>query len=122
MNPDSLSFEIDPPLRIPTLTCAALYRFSMLVLLLVPPGCQTARPDFAARSRQDCQRGDQAACQMLDAMDPSKTAKPPPPHRKRPAQPTKVQLDVAAIMKGIEQAALARKAGYPDNQPIAEPP
>jgi hypothetical protein len=122
MNPDSLNIRIDPPLQTATWRRTALCRIAMPVLLLIPPGCQTTRPDFAARSRQDCERGDQAACQMLDAMDPSQTAKPSPSHRKQPAQPTKVQLDVRAIIKGIEQARLARKAGSQENLPTSQPP
>ncbi len=111
---------------------AAGRRIAALILLLLLPvlvlaGCETPRPDFTERTRQDCERGDRDACRLLDAFDPSKDAKPPParpvrvapvrPPRPEAARPTPVETDVQAIMKGIEQARGAPRTGYQQEIP-----
>ncbi len=91
---------------------------AMLVVALMLAGCQTKRPDFTERSRQDCAQGDQEACRMLEALTASQAApqqqravRPPPP------RPSPVQTDVQAIMLGMEQARLSARTGQPENLP-----
>jgi hypothetical protein len=82
--------------------------------MLMLPGCQPTRPDFAERSLQDCEHGDQEACRMLVALNPPKIA----PVRPKPSgRPTQVQMDVQAIHKGIGQARSSPKAGYQEDMP-----
>jgi hypothetical protein len=91
----------------------------MVAFALMLPGCQPTHPDFGERSRQDCERGDQEACQMLEALNPTNTA----PARPKPSpRPTQVQSDVEAILKGIERARVSPKAGYQEDLPWPDPP
>nr|WP_294566320.1 hypothetical protein [uncultured Rhodopila sp.] len=80
-------------------------RGAALAVALLLAGCQAARPDFTERTRQDCVQGDQEACRMLDAMLPQPVPlKPRTSAKPQPAHPSRVQTDVQAIMKGMEQA------------------
>ena len=75
-----------------------------LLVALIAAGCQTAshRPDFLARSEEDCARGDQSACTMVDAVRVPliKAASQPP------TEPGRIQIErnVAAIMDGMRRA------------------
>jgi hypothetical protein len=75
-----------------------------LLVALIASGCQTAshRPDFLARSEEDCTRGDQSACSMIDAVRVPliKAAAQPPTEPGR----TQIERNVAAIMKGMKRA------------------
>lgn len=89
---------------------------ALLTLTLALAACQEARPDFAQRSREDCARGDRDACRMLDAMAPPRIGNP------QVARPSRVEADVAAIIRGMEQARSELRMGAPDNTPPqAEP-
>jgi hypothetical protein len=92
-------------------------RLVIPALALLLAGCQAPRPDFTARSRQDCARGDQDACRMLEALVPPAAAQPQPAMQARRARPTPVQADVQAIMRGIEQAKLTARTGHQENLP-----
>lgn len=90
----------------------------MLVVALMLAGCQTQRPDFTERSRQDCAQGDQDACRMLEALISPEALKPQPTVAKPPpARHSPVQTDIQAIMLGMEQAKLSARAGHPENLP-----
>ena len=75
-----------------------------LLVALIASGCQTTphRPDFLARSEEDCTRGDQSACSMVDAVRV--------PLIKAAAQPLnepgriQIERNVAAIMDGMKRA------------------
>jgi hypothetical protein len=99
-------------------------RIALLILACVLAGCAAPRPDFTERTRQDCARGDRDACRMLEAFDPSRPAKPPPPPPKRVERPrpTRVETDVQAIMRGMEQARSIPRAGYQENVPSQAAP
>jgi hypothetical protein len=75
-----------------------------LLVALVASGCQRPpdRPEFLARSEQDCARGDQSACSMVDALRPS-LVKAGPQSRIEASQ-AQITRDVAAIVHGIERA------------------
>jgi hypothetical protein len=68
-------------------------------------GCQTEtqRPDFLARSHEDCALGDLPACSMLDALQVRSAIAGP---TKAQPQRTQVQRDTDAIMNG-------RSKGWP---------
>jgi hypothetical protein len=87
------------------------------MVMLMLPGCQPTRPDFSERSHQDCEHGDQEACRMLVALNPSKAGEPAPVRPPPPRRPTPVQSDVQAIMKGMGQARSSPKAGYQEDRP-----
>ena len=93
-------------------------RAAVLAAALLLAACQTARPDFTERSRQDCERGDQEACRMLEALTPPEPPQTPHAARKPPPpRPTRVQTDVQAIIKGMEQARVSARGGYRENTP-----
>jgi hypothetical protein len=92
---------------------------AVVTATLMLPGCRITQPDFTDRSRQDCERGDQEACQMLEALNPAKTT---PVRPKPPPRPTQVQMDVQAIQKGIERARASPKAGYQEDLPWPDTP
>jgi hypothetical protein len=75
-----------------------------LLVALIASGCQTAshRPDFIARSEEDCVRGDESACSMMDALYPSLVITGSQSRTK----PDQIQLErnVAAIMDGMKKA------------------
>jgi hypothetical protein len=53
----------------------------LLVTLLALGGCQTNRPSFLSRVREDCAAGDQWACDLLDSLaHPRPTPAAGPPH------------------------------------------
>jgi hypothetical protein len=45
-----------------------------LIGLIAAAGCQTHRPDFMTRVREDCTGGDKWSCDLIDALN-----KPTPP-------------------------------------------
>jgi hypothetical protein len=45
------------------------WRVLWLILLLAVAGCQTRRPDFMTRVREDCAGGDKGACDLIDALN-----------------------------------------------------
>jgi hypothetical protein len=56
-----------------------VWRAVPLIAVLVLAGCQTRRPDFLARVREDCTAGDQWACDLLVSLGnptPAKDTKP----------------------------------------------
>ena len=75
-----------------------------LLVALIAAACQRPpdRPEFLARSEQDCARGDQPACSMIDALR-SPLAKAGSRSRTESGQ-TQITRDVAAIVHGIERA------------------
>ena len=82
-------------------------RSALIVLAaLTVAGCQAqpARPNFLARSLQDCQDGDQAACAMLGSLSASVPATQPSGARVEPRPRTQQEQDVDAIMNGIRRA------------------
>lgn len=77
-----------------------------LLVALIAAGCQSPsdRPDFLARSEEDCAGGDQSACSMVDALRPP-LVKIGSQSRIEPGQ-VQIARDVAAIMDGIKRARL----------------
>jgi hypothetical protein len=75
-----------------------------LLIALVAAGCQTAphRPEFLTRSEEDCARGDQSACSMVDAIRVPliKAASQPATEPDR----TQIERNVAAIIDGMKRA------------------
>jgi hypothetical protein len=95
----------------------------MLALaMLALAGCQTdesTHPDFIARTEQDCLAGDGTACRMLSSLVPDAPADPTPVMRR--SNPTKVQQDLAAMLRGVERArAMARLKALARTQPSIE--
>ena len=83
-------------------------------------GCQEKQqqPGFLERSYQDCQNGDVQACQMLsDLLRPQKVEKQKPTSRK----PTQVQMNVKAMIGGIERARSTPIDEGPDVAPSSVP-
>ena len=87
----------------------------MLIAALMLAGCQAQRPDFTERSRQDCAQGDQEACRMLEALNPPEPQKPQKPVKAPPVHPSRVQTDVQAMMKGMEQAKVSARTDHQEN-------
>ncbi len=76
----------------------------LAVLLIAGCGSQPARPNFLARSLQDCANGDQQACAMLGSLA-TRTPAEPVADMKAEAQPrTQQQRDADAIMAGMRKA------------------
>ena len=81
-----------------------MFRASVVLAALIIVGCQdqTPRPDFLARSQQDCANGDPEACAMLDVLSEiavrTGATEPDTPDRQQ------VEKDVDAIMEGISRA------------------
>jgi hypothetical protein len=87
----------------------AMLRTFFIVIALITVGCQSqlSRPDFFARSQEDCISGNDAACAMLDAIsNPASQAKTSEalPHK------WQVQIDVDAVISGIERARSSSSA------------
>jgi hypothetical protein len=95
---------------------------ALLILAFFFSSCESQRPDFVERTRQDCERGDKEACSMLNALDPTTIAKTPQPQKPRPPRRSQIQMDVDAIMKGIEHARGTPKVGYREDAPIPDMP
>lgn len=93
------------------------HRAAVLAAILLLAGCQAARPDFTERSRQDCERGDQDACRMLEALTPPEPPRPQHAAKPPPPRPTRVQTDVQAIIRGMEQAKVSARDGHRENTP-----
>ena len=74
---------------------------------------QSQRPDFMARSEEDCARGDQSACSMIDALHvpPVKAG-----FRSR-TKPDQIQIErmVAAIMDGSKGQGHMRRLRQPQS-------
>src|SRR5689334_13154459 len=83
-------------------TALPMFRVFLIAAVFILAGCQTQtpRPELLARSQEDCNKGDQAACALLDGLsnpalqDDSSTA----PHQQQ------VHKDVDAIAEGIDKA------------------
>lgn len=97
-------------------------RLAAVILALMLARCESARPDFNARSLQDCAQGDREACRMLDALSPPTNGQTAPARPAPPPRRTRVQTDVEAMMKGIERARSAPRAGYHENVPSHDAP
>lgn len=74
------------------------------VLMLAGCASQAPRPDFLARSLQDCQGGDQAACAMLGSLSAGAPAPQSSDSRVEQRPRTQREQDVDAIMNGIRRA------------------
>ena len=92
-------------------TLAFARRVAALMLGLILAGCSTLSSDFLAHSQRDCERGDREACRMLAAMNPPKADRTVPP------RPTQVQMDVQAIMRGMQQARSSSTARRQERAP-----
>jgi hypothetical protein len=79
----------------------------MFIVLTIIAGCDARRPDFISHIQQNCAAGDQWACNQVDALS-----------RPMPEEDIKTQDnvkdDVDAILRGIDRARTAPRAGYPD--------
>ena len=80
-------------------------------LLLALAACEASRPDFMVRLQEDCQAGDQGACDLLGGPDltPGPPRPAPPARRAR----TLVQSDVEAILQGMERTRAAGRSTIP---------
>ncbi|CAH2600720.1 conserved protein of unknown function [Rhodovastum atsumiense] len=83
--------------------------------MFVLAGC-TSRPDFLARSQQDCGLGDREACRMLQVLDPPRMGKAPL------SRATQTEKDVQAILQGMARAKASPRTGYRENVPLPEAP
>ena len=84
-------------------TLRACRAISLLVALIAVGGqAPSRRPDFLARSQEDCARGDQSACSMVDAL----RAPPVKAVFRSRTKPGQIQIarNVAAIMAGMKRA------------------
>ena len=76
----------------------------IVLVALTIGGCasQESRPNFVARSMQDCENGDKNACAMLGSLS---TTSPPATNAAPAARPrTQSEKDADAIMEGIRRA------------------
>jgi hypothetical protein len=81
---------------------------SLVMIALLIAGCtaQPSRPNFVARSMQDCASGDRATCEMLGSLG-SEAASAANTHVDQHAR-TQPQKDADAIMDGIRRARSSR--------------
>ncbi len=86
----------------------------LLVLLIGGCAAQPARPNFLARSLQDCANGDEPACAMLGSLAPESSRATNAATNQRPRSQS--QKDADAIMQGINRA---RSAPSVQNQKVA---
>jgi hypothetical protein len=96
-----------------------LLREYVLLCALLVIGCQDEReqPSFLDRSYQDCQNGDEQACKMLSDLQ-----QPVEQHKPTPRKPTAVQMNVKAMIEGIERARSAPTSKkYQDTAPSIVP-
>jgi hypothetical protein len=82
-------------------------RWIGVLIVLIAAGCHTAsqRPDFMARSEEDCAREDQPACSTVDALRAPliRMSSRPPTELDR----IQIERNVAAIMDGMERAKIS---------------
>jgi hypothetical protein len=85
-------------------TISRPHRVVWLAVALILAGCQAPmhRPDFMARSIEDCAHGDQSACWMLDALRVRATDADDQTGLRSPAR-LPVGTDADAIMDGINR-------------------
>ncbi len=78
--------------------------FGMLALLLAGCSPQSPRPNFLARSMQDCASGDQQACAMLGSFSAVPASGKISEPADEPRQRTQAEKDADAIMEGMRKA------------------
>jgi hypothetical protein len=75
-----------------------------LLVAFIASACQNLlhRPDFLARSAEDCAHGDQSACSMVDALHPPLVNTGS--QSRSESDQVQITRDVVAIVDGIKRA------------------